>query len=305
MSNMVIEKLGNDERWTHHDRYRNNALFTQWERVLDECEERYTEIDTTSLWKHSVKVLQILKDTTYRRDEMMRFLIAEMERGNANKLQVEAVMAIVLTQLANAKEKEHVDEAHPNDTMCISILNHYYFKNGFFKFLIDKHRRLDKDFDGSSIVIPPHDPMMQGNTYDDLPETTQQDVEVTIQHTELESEEERVKQAIISMFEKTYKGGDKPIFSEQYQWRAIYHVLKEKELVDKTQCEFAEWINSFVDENLVPCTEHSLRKRKGIYYDNEKSCWFSEESGKNGETMCKLLNHMNTAFRKELKNLGL
>jgi hypothetical protein len=131
------------------------------------------------------------------------------------------------------------------------------------------------------------------------------------QHTALQIEEkskdELVKQAIIAMFEKTYSKSEKPIFSEQYQWRAIHQVLKEKELTDKNICEFVEWINSFDgSENFrVRCTKDSLKKKKGVEYDEKNSRWILKNIGKSGDTMCKLLNKMNSAFRKELKLLGL
>lgn len=300
---MNIVKLEAADRWAHHSRYRENDLFRHWERVLNGCEQ-YTEIDATSLWKHALSVLQVLKDTPSHREEMVSFLMNEMERVNPIR-QVEAVMAIVLTQLANASEEGHTHEPHVNDAMCISILLRYGDEDGFFRWLINKHRQLKVGYDGKKVFIAPHDPMTEEITYGDLSETHQQDVEVKVQPIEQQSEEERVRQAIIAMFEKTYKDSDKPIFSEKCQWRAIYHVLKEKELTDKTQSEFAEWVNSLVDENRVPCTVHSLRKKKGIYYDNEKSRWESEDLGKSGNHMCQLLNRIDNVFRKELEILGL
>ncbi|MBR5841744.1 MAG: hypothetical protein IKY64_03910 [Bacteroidaceae bacterium] len=125
------------------------------------------------------------------------------------------------------------------------------------------------------------------------------------QHVAQKSKEELVKQAILSMFEKTYKQSDEFIFSEQYQWRAIYHVLKKEELIDKNQCEFVEWINSFDCKFRVPCTCDSLKKKKGVEYDNEEFCWKVIGPGKGGNKMCKLLNKMNHYFQNELKLLGL
>ena len=300
---MNIVKLEAADRWELHKHYRENDLFRHWERVLNGCEQ-YTEIDATSLWKHALSVLQVLKDTPSHREEMVGFLMNEMERVNPIR-QVESVMAIVLTQLANAPEEGHTHEPQANDAMCISILLRYGDADGFFRWLINKHRQLKVGYDGKKVFIAPHDPMTEDITYGDLPETHQQDVEDKVQPIEQQSEEERVKQAIIAMFEKTYKDSDKPIFSEKCQWRAIYHVLKEKELTDKTLCEFAEWVNSLVDENRVPCTEHSLRKKKGICYNKEKSRWESEDSGKSGNHMCQLLNRIDTIFRKELEILDL
>lgn len=172
---MNIVKLDVKERWTHHNRYRENDLFRHWERVFYECEQ-YTEIDATSLWKHALSVLQMLKDTPSYREEMVGFLMNEMERVNPIR-QVEAVMAIVLTQLANAPEEGHTHEPQANDTMCISILLRYGDEDGFLRRLIDRHKQLRLGYDGKKVVIAPHDPMTEETTLDSLPQATQESIE--------------------------------------------------------------------------------------------------------------------------------
>lgn len=299
----MIRVLNEAERKAYHNRYRSNDLFRSWKSVLARHEKSDIGIDPMSVWAYSDKLLQELRDTAEERPEMAEELCLEALRKNEEN-QVVAVMATIVVRLMNATEKGHEDDVIPNDALCLAIMT-VMQKHLLFKSLIDELFACKVGYDGQEIVIAPHDPMTEDITYGDLPETHQQDVEDKVQPIEQQSEEERVKQAIIAMFEKTYKDSDKPIFSEKCQWSAIYHVLKEKELTDKTLCEFAEWVNSLVDENRVPCTEHSLRKKKGICYNKEKSRWESEDSGKSGNHMCQLLNRIDTIFRKELEILDL
>lgn len=215
MMDMTIEKLSNKERWDYHANYRSYKLFVQWERIHNSrYEERYTMIDTTSLWKYSSKVLQELRYTTHDRAEMVMFLIDEMERTNPNKRQVETVMAIVFTQLANAQEEGRTHETHPNDEMCRAITRRFYKPGSFFKHLIESLRKLDKDDLGRDIIIPPHDPMIEEVTIEDVPKTMQEEIDRKLQN----------------VLDKT--DGMKPYFgSEWSKWEKLWtQILMNEEL---------------------------------------------------------------------------
>ena len=229
MMDMTIKKLSNKERWDYHANYRSNKLFVQWERIHNSrYEERYTMIDTTSLWKYSSKVLQELRYTTHDRAEMVMFLIDEMERTNPNKRQVETVMAIVFTQLANAQEEGRTHETHPNDEMCRTITRRFYKPGSFFKHLIESLRKLDKDDLGRDIIIPPHDPMTEEITLDSLPQTTQESIEAKVQR----------------VLEKT--NGLKPYFNKDWNnWEKLWtQILMDEEfyaLIGKVEPRGNKW----------------------------------------------------------------
>ena len=182
MIDMKIEVLNDKERGEHHYVYRKDKLFVQWENTFrGNYEERYTKIDAMSLWKHSTKVLLELRHTTQDRGEMIMYLIDEMRRANSNKYQVEAVIAIVCTQLANASVKGHTREPHPNDEICVPILKYYYKPGSFFKSLIDTLSKNKTDALGRPIELIPHDPMTEDITLDSLPQTTQESIEAKVQ----------------------------------------------------------------------------------------------------------------------------
>lgn len=209
---MNIVRLETEERWAHHRCYRENDLFRHWERVLNPCEQQ-TGIDAISLWNHSLKVLKMLKDTTSHREEMIGFLMNEMERVNPI-LHVEAVMAIVLTQLANAQEKGHTHEPHANDAMCVSILFRYDNEQGFFRWLINRHRQLKLGYDGKEVILTPYDPMTDEVSIKVLAKTRQ----------------DEIQRKLHNVLEKT--AGVQSLFGSEYDnWKQLWsEILKEDEL---------------------------------------------------------------------------
>jgi len=192
----MIEELPREEQDRLHHRYRNSDLFRHWSPLLCQLEWELEELDMTSVWWHTERQIETLRQTQHDRDEMIAYLFKQMREDfksikllNGTTLvrtddQAEqsavTVMCVLMTQLMNAVEPEHEEEDFDNRPMCVAIAN-LLRNHPHFIMLMDRFFKRMKNNKGEKIVITPADPMNIEAVLAEMDETARKEIEAMIE----------------------------------------------------------------------------------------------------------------------------
>ena len=229
----MIKQLTETEKPTLFALYRRDSLFKHWFSILS-LNSVHIKLDPVSLWLASEKVIGILRDDDYERAEMVEYIIDDL-LSKHNRNQVAAVMCVVLTRLANATEKGHEQEDHPNDSICVAIYR-YFINDQLFVGLLAKFRGKQTDNYGRKVVIEPSDPLANEGLSCDTDEVLMLEMD----------------KMIILILEKT--STLKPLYKDNWErWELLWRRLCSDAVILKTLKEVSPRRNDWEINQKMVC----------------------------------------------------
>ena len=152
----MLQEMTDDERLALRQRYRKAPLFCQWLPVLGML-ARAGSGGETEIWHEAERMLDRLRSEPEGREAEVQFIYTELcARHRAVPVRALAVMAVLLTCLADAAPAADRADENPHAAVCVAILA---MLDGDRRFgaLLDAFFSRTRNNRGERVVLPVRD----------------------------------------------------------------------------------------------------------------------------------------------------
>lgn len=152
----MLQEMTDDERLALRQRYRKDPLFCQWLPVLGML-ARAGSGGETEIWHEAERMLDRLRSEPEGRETEVQFIYTELcARHRAVPVRALAVMAVLLTCLADAAPAADRADENPHAAVCVAILA---MLDGDRRFgaLLDAFFSRTRNNRGERVVLPVRD----------------------------------------------------------------------------------------------------------------------------------------------------